>query len=123
VPKTDVVFYREEDRSVPILDWLDSLPAKGQDRCLAYISLLEDYGHELRRPQADYLRDGIYELRPSVGRIHYRILYFFSGKAVVVISHGIAKESRIPPKEIELAIKRKKIFEDKPEAHSFRGKE
>jgi hypothetical protein len=28
---------------------------------------------------ADYLRDGIYELRPTFGGIHYRILYFFHG--------------------------------------------
>jgi hypothetical protein len=34
-------------------------------------------GHELRRPEADFLRDGIYELRASLGGVHHRILYFF----------------------------------------------
>lgn len=32
-------------------------------------------GHELRRPEADFLRDGIYELRTSLGVLHHRILY------------------------------------------------
>jgi hypothetical protein len=48
--------------------------------------MLEQQGHELRRPIADFLRDGIYELRPSVQGVNYRILYFFSGRNVVVVS-------------------------------------
>src|SRR5437016_14453652 len=48
-------------------------------------------GHELRRPEADLLRDGIYELRASVQGVHHRVLYFFHGAAVAVVSHGIAE--------------------------------
>jgi phage-related protein len=121
VPKTEVIFYKDDDGSIPIQDWLDGLDANVQDKCLAYISLLEDYGYELHRPQAAPLRDEIYELRPSVGRTHYRILYFFSGKSIVIISHGLVKVSKVPPKEIKRAIERKIKFEAEPQAHSFRG--
>jgi hypothetical protein len=31
---------------------------KAQQKCLARLKRLEDLGHELRRPEADYLRDG-----------------------------------------------------------------
>ena len=58
--------------------------------------MLKQQGHELRRPIADFLRDGIYELRPSFQGVHYRILYFFSGRNVVVVSHGIVKEAEVP---------------------------
>ncbi|MGO9257708.1 MAG: type II toxin-antitoxin system RelE/ParE family toxin [Bryobacteraceae bacterium] len=37
-------------------------------------------GRELRRPEADFLRDGIYELRVSLRGVHFRILYFSTGR-------------------------------------------
>jgi hypothetical protein len=43
--------------------------------------------------------------------VHYRMLYFFMGKAVVVVSHGLAKEREVPPKEIARATERKKKVE------------
>ena len=63
MPKTTVVFYQDDPDTVPVFDWLDSLPAKALDKCRVRIERLRDLGHELRRPEADFLRDGIYELR------------------------------------------------------------
>lgn len=115
----EVVFYREDDGSVPIELWLAELPAKVRAKCLAKLARLEDLGHELRRPEADFLRDGIYELRVSRQGIQYRILYFFNGKAFIVLSHGLVKEgAQVPPIEIERAIERKKKFEEDPKKHS-----
>lgn len=77
-------------------------------------------GHELRRPTADYLRDGIYELRAKHRNVHYRIFYFFSGKDIAVLNHSlIKKSSAVPKKDIELAIKRKQKFEQNPEQHTY----
>lgn len=86
-----VVYYLEDDGTVPIAEWLDSLPRKASAKCQAYLARLQSEGHELRRPIADYLRDGIHELRPSMGGVHYRILYFFHGNEAVVVSHGLTK--------------------------------
>src|SRR5258706_11415072 len=91
MPQSEVIFYKE-DEAVLVRDWLRKLPTKVQRKCLTYIAQLEMQGHELRRPVADFLRDGIYELRPSYQGVNYRILYFFSGKDLAVVSHGIAKE-------------------------------
>jgi hypothetical protein len=102
-----------------------NLPEKARIKCLAYLTQLENLGHEVRRPVADYLRDGIFELRPSYQGVHYRILYFFSNvasKRVIVVSHGLVKEGVVPPAEIERAIERKKWFEAGPERHSFQPK-
>ena len=119
MPASHVVFYLEEDGTVPILDWLDVIPRKAQAKCLARLKRLEELGHELRRPEADLLRDGIYELRVGLQGIHYRMLYFFHGKDVAVVSQGLTKERRIPPREIDAAIERKQKFEADPEQHTF----
>jgi len=120
MPKIEVKFFAEEDGTVPFLEWMDNLPAKAQDKCIVRIELLAAKGYELRRPLADYLRDGIYELRFSLQRVQYRILYFFGGKQAV-ISHGLTKTSQVPPGDIDLAIKRKLSFSKDQARHTFRG--
>lgn len=119
MPRTKIVFYQERNGVVPVLDWLDSLGDKAQAKSLIRIERLRELGHQLRRPEADYLRDGIYELRISLEGIHHRILYFFSGHAAAVLSHGLVKERAVPPKEIDLAIRRKRLFEADPETHTY----
>ena len=55
-------------------------------------SLLAESGYELRRPAADYLQDGIYELRAKHRNRQYRILYFFHGQNLAILAHAITKE-------------------------------
>ena len=119
MPKTKVVFFKEDDGSVPILEWLDSLQEKALDKCTVKIERLAELGHELRRPEADFLRNGIYELRVSKQHVNYRMLYFFHGRTAAVVSHGLVKEAAVPSKEIEKAIERKRKFEGNPKAHSY----
>ena len=118
MPKTKVVFFKEDDGTVPILEWLDSLQEKALDKCRIRIERLEELGYELRRPEADFLRNGIYELRVGLQHVNYRMLYFFHGRTAAVISHGLVKEAEVPPKEIERAIEKKRKFEKNPKAHT-----
>ena len=119
MPKTRVVLYREQDGSCPFLDWFNVLPAKVQDKCYLRLERLREMGHELRRPEADILRDGIYELRVSQQGVHHRILYFFHGTIAAVVSHGVEKERVVPPKEIDRAVERKKRFVANPPRHTY----
>ena len=112
MPKTKLVLFRESDGGVPLLDWLDTLPKKPRAKCIARLQRLGLMVHELRRPESDFLRNGIYELRVGHRAINYRILYFFHGQVAAVVSHGTTKERRIPDREIDLAITRKKEFEE-----------
>ena len=80
---------------------------------------LREMGHELRRPEADLLRDGIYELRVSLQGVHHRVLYFFHGTVAAVVSRGLVKERVVPPKEIDRAVERKKRFEANPQKHTY----
>ncbi|MEH2195321.1 MAG: type II toxin-antitoxin system RelE/ParE family toxin [Nostoc sp.] len=123
MPETRVVFYQEEDREVPVLEWLTRLlkeDRKGYANCVARIKQLAVSGYELRRPAADYLRDGIYELRAKHIHVQYRILYFFHGQNVAILAHAITKEGSVVPQiDIQRAIARKLLFEENPEVHTY----
>jgi phage-related protein len=119
----ELVYYQEDVETVPMVEWIDELPPKALQKCVVRLSRLEQLGHELRRPEADYLRQGIYELRASYQGIHYRMLYFFHGPLAVVVSHGISKEQAVPAKEIDLAVKRKQRFDLNPKLHTFKPKD
>jgi len=119
VPRTRVVLYREEDGSCLFLEWFSELPAKVQDKCYLRLERLREMGHELWRPEADFLRDGIYELRVSFQGVHRRILYFFHGAIAAGVSHGLVKERVVPTKEIDRAIERRRRFEANPQRHTY----
>ena len=118
MPHTKVIFYKDDDGSVPVLDWLKTLPSKAVAKCLVKIERLGELGHELRRPEADLLRDKIYELRIGLQGINYRVLYFFHGDVAAVLAHGIIKESSVPSIEIERTIARKRRYELNPRKHT-----
>jgi hypothetical protein len=123
MPKTAVVFFREEDGSVPFKEWLDAQVGRRDRRaaakCAVRLEMLRDQGRDLRRPYADYLRDGIHELRVEFGGVNYRILYFFHEAQIVVVTHGLTKEAQVSSKEIDLAVKRSRLFESDPERYRY----
>lgn len=124
MPGIHVAFYQETDGEAPVLDWLRELRMtneKAWTNCRARIELLAQLGHELRRPAADDLRDGIYELRAKQGHVQYRILYFFHGRHAAILAHSLTKEEAVPAIDIERAIKRKKLFESNPRKHTYEG--
>lgn len=121
MPRTSIVIYQDKTGKVPLLEWIDALPPKVQDKCTAAIEKLAEMGYELRRPNCDLLEHGIYELRVRYGNIHYRILYAFVGQQVVLLSHGLIKERRVPKKEIAKAIASRNNYAHNPKAHTYLG--
>ena len=125
MPTTKVLFYAEQNGESPIVHWLRKIrkkDPKGFLNCLARVEQLQMFGYELRRPAADYLQDGIYELRAKHRNVQYRLLYFFHGENVAIIDHGIIKEqSGVPPADLKRAFDRKKKFEQNPAEHIFEG--
>ena len=56
MPKTEVVFYRDERGQAPVVEWLRELRRKDKKayaKCNARIQILANLGHELRRPTPD----------------------------------------------------------------------
>lgn len=122
MPQTEVIFYQEADGEVPVLNWLKELRRsdhKAYEGSVAAIERLAQVGHELRRPLADFLQEGIYELRVRRGRVNYRILYFFHGRNVAILGHALTKEERISKADLERILRRKEAFESDPETHSY----
>jgi len=120
MPRTTIYIYAEENGECPVLDWLSEVRRnnpRAVEACIARITLLAAMGHELRRPYADLLRDGIYELRARVGRVNYRVLYFFHGKDIAIVAHGLTKEQAVPAAGIQRAIERKRRYEKNPAKH------
>ncbi len=76
----------------------------------------------MRRPAADFLRDGIYELRAKHKHVQYRLLYFFHGRNIAVVAHGVIKRgSAAPDADIGRAENRKRQFSLNPAAHTYQG--
>lgn len=121
MPTTEVLLYQEADGTIPVLDWLKELRRKNRaafEKCLYLLDLLEQFGRELRRPRADFLRDGVYELRTEVRNVNYRLLYGFVGKDVAVVAHALIKEAKVPDRDIDLATARLEQFRRAPEQHT-----
>lgn len=120
MPQTIIQVYRKANGDVPLLEWLAELEEReprAHAKCLDLLLRLESLGYELRRPHADMLRDGIMELRARVGKVNYRMLYFFHGRNATIISHGITKEGKVPNIEIERALANKSFVERDPGIH------
>jgi phage-related protein len=121
MPQTEILLFRKADKEIPLLGWLAELQQhepKIWRKCLAMILLLEAEGFQLRRPHAEHLGEGIYELRIKAKSVNYRILYFFHGKNIAILTHGFTKEAKVPPAEINYAKEARKLVESDPECYT-----
>jgi phage-related protein len=100
----NVYFFVDEKGGNPVRQFIETLADKEQAKITAYVSELKIQGHNLRRSLADYLGDGIYELRPKDNRV----FYFFFLKDNVILLHAIRKKTnKIPKEDLALCLRRK----------------
>ena len=118
MPQTHVVLFRDADGTVPILDWFDGLPIKVVAKCQARLVRLRALGFELRRPEADLLRDGIYELRVGHQGINSACCTFFTETSRPSFLTDSPKERVVPPMEIDRAIRRRRQYLASPARHT-----
>ena len=105
-----IIFY-EDSNNCPINDFMDTLTDDDKDKMTSAIEYLKTVGIGLRRPQGDYLRDGIYELRVTLSGDKTRTLYFFCYETNIVLTHTFIKSTKkVPEKEIERALKYKEKY-------------
>jgi phage-related protein len=107
-----VNFYRTESGSSPVEEFLDSLSGKQAQKVFWVLRLIE----ELERVPVEYLKklvntDDIWEVRVQFGGNIFRLLGFFDGVTLLILTNGFAKKSqKTPRQEIELATRRKKEY-------------
>lgn len=122
MPRAEILFYQEKEGVVPVSDWLKDLRRSDRQayaKCAAAIERLAELGNEVRRPLADFLEQGVYELRIRKGTLNYRILYFFHGRNIAVLAHALVKEGRVPEADLLRTMRRKGKFEADPKSHTF----
>ena len=91
---------------VPALEFLRNQPKAVRAEGGWLLEQLQKHGNSLGRPIVGYLEDGICELRWQVERNEYRLLFFFSGRQIIVVTHGFSKKAKkVPRAEIEMARK------------------
>ena len=107
-----VNFYRTESGKSPIEDFLDSLSGKQAQKVIWVLRLVE----ELDVVPRQYLKklvntDDIWEVRVQFGGNIFRLLGFFDGTTLMILTNGFAKKSqKTPRQEIELATRRKNEY-------------
>lgn len=102
-----VEFYQEEDGSVPVEAFLDSLPKPQRAKALALIKLLEEQGMSLPFPYSSQVQGRLRELRTRLGKTRLRLLYFGDSRRIFILLHGIVKASeKLPESELRIAERR-----------------
>lgn len=107
----ELKYYKDIDNKCEVQEFIDKLNTNNQAKTLAWIDILKDEGPTLPRPFADFLRDGIHELRIKLSGNQIRIFYFFVFQNYIILTHSyVKKESKVPDKEINKALRIKNEF-------------
>lgn len=105
-----VEYYENERGNKPVETYIVNLPIKRQANIIRVIDLLEKLGVLLSKPYVKHIDDKIWELRPGNSRILY---FLFTGRKIILL-HGFSKKTKKTPKrEIKIAKKRQKDYEQK----------
>ncbi|MBR6365833.1 MAG: type II toxin-antitoxin system RelE/ParE family toxin [Lachnospiraceae bacterium] len=118
--KYRVDFYKTVSGRKPLADFIRSLDVVLKARVVAYLHLLEEYGHEAREPLSKHLSDGIFELRISGKNQIVRILYFFDNDRIIIATNGfVKKQQKTPRNEISIAKERRKDYYSRKEVGTY----
>ncbi len=109
-----VEYYKKENGSIPVLDFLLTLNPKLRAKTFSEIELLEKHGTALREPYTKSISGykGLFELRVKFSSDITRIFYFTYRCNTFVLLHGFSKKTdKTPTAELDKAIKYKKDYE------------
>ena len=111
-----VEYYKKENGTIPVLEYLLTLPPKMRAKAFSEIELLEKHGSDLREPytkpiKGDKYKD-LFELRVKFSSDISRIFYFTFRNNTFVLLHGFTKKTdKTPPTELERALRYKEDYE------------
>ena len=108
----EIVFYRTKNGRCPVEDFLDSLPDKKVEKILWVLRLVKS----LDRIPKQYFKslsntEDLWEVRIQRGTDNYRLLGFWLGSNLIVLTHGFMKKTqKVARKDIILAQQRRKEY-------------
>lgn len=105
VRKWKVIYYTDSEGNTPVEEFINSRSQSNKSKIMALLDILEERGPNFPRPYADFLRDGIHELRIKLSGDQFRILYFFLHKDNIILSNAFMKNTKkVPTSEIKKAL-------------------
>jgi phage-related protein len=112
-------FYTTSTGHCPVQVYLDGLPDKAVQKVAWVLRVVRD----LERVPANYLKklvntDDIWEVRVDVGRNTFRLLGFFAGRELIVLTNSFQKKTQqTPTSEIRMAEERKADYVRRRQDH------
>jgi hypothetical protein len=109
--KWHVIYYEDALKRSNVFDFIEGRKDREKAKILAMLAVLEEQGHQLPRPYADLLIDGIHELRVKLSGDQIRILYFFCYRDFIILTNVFTKTTqKVPVNEIQKARKLRSDF-------------
>jgi len=114
-----ISFYTALSGRCPVKEHLDDLPDKTVQKIAWVLRVIRD----LERVPTNYLKklvntDDIWEVRVDVGHNTFRLLGFFIGRELIVLTNSFQKKTQETPQtEIRLAEERKADYKSRRQGH------
>ena len=114
-----ITFYSSAAGRCPVQEHLDDLPDKTVQKIAWVLRVIRD----LERVPTNYLKklvntDDIWEVRVDVGHNTFRLLGFFAGRELFVLTNSFQKKTQETPQaEIRLAEERKADYTRRRQDH------
>jgi len=105
-----VVFFRTESGNEPVRQWLKRLPRE-ERHSIGEDLLTVQHAWPMGKPLVDHLGGGIWELRSRLPNRIARALFIVTGGEIVILHAFIKKTRKTPPKELDVAHRRKRQYE------------
>ena len=105
----EIAFYKTSGGKSPVEDFLDTLSSKQAQKVIWVLNLIEDLEIIPRQYFKKMVNtDDLWEVKVKIGSNIFRILCFFDGSKLIVLSHAFQKKTEKTPKQaIKLAEQRK----------------
>ena len=111
-PQLDVKFYRSNNGSEPVRDWLRSLHPN-ERRIIGTDIKTVQYGWPIGMPLVSHLDKEIWEIRSKLETRISRVL-FFTQPSLIILLHGfIKKQQKTPKQDLAIAKNRLRILRGK----------
>ncbi|MEQ9825115.1 MAG: type II toxin-antitoxin system RelE/ParE family toxin [Puniceicoccaceae bacterium] len=111
-----IQFYRTEAGTCPVEEFLDYLNPKQSKKVLWVMQMVR----QMPKPPVQYFKKligtDLWEIRTQLGSDAFRLIGFFDGEQLIILTSGFAKKTqRTPKQEIETAKQRMKDYFNKKE--------
>ncbi|MEK7229657.1 MAG: type II toxin-antitoxin system RelE/ParE family toxin [Candidatus Binatota bacterium] len=109
----EIEYYQTAAGSVPVAEFVDSLPPQAKAKFVRSLELLEQYGLLLREPWVKNIQNvaKVRELRFTSFSEIYRFFFFPVAGRKLILLHGFKKKTReTPRRELQTAEARMKDY-------------